>query len=383
MKPLIRTGCAVVCLVAMASFQQPPERRPQGRQPARQPPRQQAPAQGKAAAQNALFAFRWGKLGSVPVREIRTVGGREAVLRYRIGWSAGKDGIRLRRTHVSVEKLNGIPAADPRVAPFATQLQAEEMVASPMQMDVQGRFETFGRPDRKAAAKQLKRSGQVQVARQLAEEAKKPATVAAVRRRDLDAWNMWFGAFRGARLRPGQTQKGKRQVYAGVLDQELLGSVELAPGKRVRFAGKDCIQLTLRSSVSGPELTELLLEDLTRAAAERGVDLNDIQVADVVRETEIKGLFELKTWRPHRVQGVIRVTLVTGHDEELLLTEEQRTFQFDWSGLKGAVGPDRKQPADPGGQGPRGKQAPRGKKQPKPQDDQDNKAQKKPQRRGG
>jgi hypothetical protein len=260
--------------------------------------------------------FAWPTSGKVMVKEKTLKKGNRAVTTYTLNFKQNGDKLHISYADFHFLTLNGIPASDPRLADIK---KVEKMTANGLPEFVvtrDGHFVELGNFETLAAAMVPMAKDKDSIQQFLAN----PQARKAISAKAGELWFDWAEFWSAVSIK---NDKPLVTVPTGFM---LFDAYNPASSK-VEYLGKcsrskTCIELSLTSTISGPDGAQLMQKGMSSIGAKAALP----QSAAVKKFTKVK--IDSTTLKPYEVLTRTSATIV--QDQKSADAVEEHEYFFDW-----------------------------------------------------
>jgi hypothetical protein len=268
------------------------------------------------------LAFGWSDGAAVVVTEEAARQGMTVKMRYTLAVSRdGEGNLRIQHTGLEFLEVNGKALTDKARTALAPMLALSgalpDVIVSPdgklravADLDsAAARAVAFVRQHNPAKAAVVERSLGIQPVRD------------AMKRRAIETWTWWVGAWVGLQVRTGETTKLPRSAGEGAAAADARLTVSRATADR--------IEMKLESEAKGEEARKAAAEVAVAMSKQMGRDLDPSRIESVESRDEVRVVTDPRTLRPVRVvtQQTSRVSMAGKAPVE---QTERHDYRFAW-----------------------------------------------------
>ncbi len=280
------------------------------------------------AQKAARLTFAWPVPGRVVVTEASTKGGQTAQVRYEVTLRRDPKGknLHLRLRDFTILSIEGVDLKDPKVKADLDRANKLAAAIPTLVVSPAGRFVDV--IEYEAMVDQVLASLPGVDAR-TREVLKAPATMAMMKQKSIDFWQLWVGAWVDAKL-PVRGARSETQTFPMPDGSKVDGKVTFIH-RGIDKANPKFVELELEGRLEGEAVTRAMrrfLETMSGAPADSHAHADE-SIASISKITSMRVLTDPTTLRPRMAESeaIMQVTSKTGESQKQV---ERHSYQFDW-----------------------------------------------------
>jgi len=284
-------------------------------------------------------AFAWPEEGSVGVKETVSKKGHKGVVSYELSWKPDEEGTGsiVSNRGFRFESINGVSAANPRVAAELEVFAGLDSVYPDLHIDREGNLIGFRNWDA-IMAQTLEIMRQTEAAShekwdRFEQIMRNPAFRTVMERKTAAYWDVWVGAWVGLDMMTGETETF--DTTSGLVGgAEIPGKVSVQCHTVLVYGGRKCFRATVETEWNPAGMKEFLPQMLGVLLEGEDVDFPIDRLVSCRRHDRVSGVYEIETLRPRDVKTRTSIEVVVkedpdGEPQKKTRLEEHR-YTFDW-----------------------------------------------------